>query len=111
MQFQCQNDKDRSVKYSFKILLIYDVDKVEKKIVKFVQEQLFVDEKSEIVIKGRLVRFKLFEDEGIICVGGRLNYLSLLYDVKYLMILLVKYFVFELIICYYYYLNGYVGIY
>ena len=53
MQSQCQNDKDRSVKYRPKTLSIHDVDKAEKKIVKFVQEQSFADEKSETVIKGR----------------------------------------------------------
>ena len=77
MQSQCQNDEDTSVKYSPKTLSIHDVDKAEKKIVKFVQEQSFADEKSETVIKGRLARLKPFEDEGIIRVGGRLNHSSL----------------------------------
>ena len=111
MQSQCQNDKDRSVKYSPKTLSIHDVNKAEKKIVKLVQEQSFADEKSETVIKGRLARLKPFEDEGIIRVGGRLNHSSLPYDAKHPMILPAKHPVSELIICHYHHLNGHVGTY
>lgn len=111
MQSQCQNDKDRSVKYSPKTLSIHDVDKEEKKIVNFVQEQSFADEKSETVIKGRLARLKPFEDEGIIRVGGRLNHSSLSYDAKHPMILPAKHPVSELIIRHYHHLNGHVGTY
>ena len=111
MQSQCQNDKDRSVKYSPKTLSIHDVDKAEKKIVKFVQEQSFADEKSETVIKGRLARLKPFEDEGIIRVGGRLNHSSLPYDAKHPMILPAKHPVSELIIRHYHHLNGHVRTY
>lgn len=107
MQSQCQNNKDGSVKYSCKTLSIHDVDKA-KKIVKFVQEQSFADEKSKTVIKGRLARLKPFEDEGIIRVGRRLNHLSLPYDAKHLMILPAKHPVSELIIHHYHHSNGHV---
>ena len=99
------------MEYSPKTLSIHDVDKPEKKIVKFVQEQSFADEKSETVIKGRLARLKPFEDEGIIRVGGRLNQSSLPYDAKHPMILPAKHPVSELVIRHYHHLNGHVGTY
>ena len=47
-----------------------EVDKAEKKIVQFVQNQSFASENKETVINGRLARLKPFEDEGILPVCG-----------------------------------------
>ena len=98
MQSLSQKDHNRSLKYSPKPLSIQDVDKAEKKIVKFVQKQSFADKKSETVTKGRLARLKPFEDEGIIRVGERLNNSNLPYDAKHPIILPAKHPVSDLII-------------
>ena len=111
MQSLSQNDQNRSLKYSPKPLSIQDVDKAEKKIVKFVQKQSFADKKSETVTKDRLVRLKPFEDDGIIRLGERLNHSNLPYDAKRPIILPATHPVSDLIIRHYHHLNGHVGTY
>ena len=87
------------------------MDTAEKKIVKFVQEQLFVNDKDETATRDRLARLKPFEDQGILRVDGRLNHSDLQYDAKHPMILSAKHPVSELIICHYHHSNGHVGTY
>lgn len=50
-------------------------------------------------------------NDGVLWVGGRFDCVDFSYDVKYLMILFGKYCVIEMIIFYYYFVNGYVGFY
>ena len=88
-----------------------EVDKAEKKIVQFVQNQSFASEHKETVINGRLTRLKPLEDEGILLVGGRLNHSDLPYDAKHPMILPAKHPVAGLIVLHYHQLNGHVGSY
>ena len=92
-------------------LTVSEVDKAEKKIVQFVQNQSFASENKETVINGRLARLKPFEDEGILPVGGRLNHSDLPYDAKHPMILPVNHPVPGLIVRHYHHLNGHVGSY
>ena len=58
-----------------------------KTIVRFVQKQSFPMEVDKPVITSQLTRFKPFEEEGILRVGGRLKHLDLQYDAKYPIIL------------------------
>ena len=90
-------------------MTVVDVTEAEKKIVKAVQAQSFRVETDKTVLTGQLARLKPFEDEGILCVGGRLKHSELQYDAKYPMILPGKHQVTRLIVLHYYHLNGHVG--
>ena len=88
-------------------LLVLDLGKAEKKIVKIVQRQSFPNDES--TLKGRLARLKPFEEDGILRVGGRLKYSDLQYGAKHPMILPEKHPISELIIRHYHHLNGTCG--
>lgn len=98
VQSPSQIEMDRSLKHSPKPLSVLNVDKAETKIVKFTQEQSFMNEKDETATRGRLARLKPFDEQGILRLGGRLNHSGLQYDAKHPMILPAKHPVSELII-------------
>ena len=79
-------------------MIVFDITKAEKKIVKAVQAQSLPVETDKTVTTGQLARF---EDEGILHVVRRLKHSELLYDTKSPMILPGKHQVTGLIFLHY----------